>query len=135
MNCPRNAESLCKRVRSTPNEELFNGMVTSLPPAEGVNETELMSTAKERIEVLGGGVNGSAASVRFNDPLLPPVQLDVHTFFTPLQEVSDRNAAITAKTRNFLGFIQTPHDGFHHHHWRQRAAGIPQQHFTPLLPL
>src|SRR6267154_4513790 len=99
MNCPRNAESLCKRVRSTPNEELFNGMVTSLPPAEGVNETELMSTAKERIGVLGGGVNGSAASVRFNEPSLLPPQFVVHTFFTPLQDESDRLAANTAKTR------------------------------------
>jgi hypothetical protein len=117
MNCPRYAESLCKRVRSTPKEEAFSGMVTSLPPAEGVNETELTATAKERIEVLGGGVNGSAAKVRFNEPLPPPPpQLVVQGFFTPLQEESERLAAIAAKTRHFLGFMQTPHDGFHRHH-------------------
>jgi len=73
-------------------------MVTSLPPAEGVNETELMSTAKERIEDIGGGVNGSAASVRVSEPSPLPQQFVVHTFFTPLQDESDRIAANTAKT-------------------------------------
>jgi hypothetical protein len=51
---------------------------------------------------------------------------------TPLQEASDTTAVNTAKTRYFLEFIQTPHDGFHRHQWRQRAAGIPQQHFNPV---
>ena len=41
-------------------------------------------------------------------------------------------AANTAKTRYFLGFMQTPHDRFGRHQWRRCAAGIPHQHFNPV---
>jgi hypothetical protein len=82
-------------------------MFTTLPPAAGVKDTELMVTANERIEVFGGGVNGSAASTRFNDPLLPPPpQFVVHGPCTPLQEERERKAVITAKNSHFLGFMQ-----------------------------
>lgn len=109
-------------------------MLTSLPPAEGVSETELITTAKERIEVLGGGVNGSAASVRFSEPLLPTVQLVVQTFFTPLQDESERTAASTARTRHFLGFMQTPHDGFDRQPWRKRQLEFPNNTLLYSLP-
>jgi len=83
-------------------------MLTTLPPLEGVRETELMTTAKDRMDVPGGGVKGSAASVIFSEafPLTGP-QLTVHLVLTPLQEVRERErsaATATAKT-DFFEFM------------------------------
>jgi hypothetical protein len=77
--------------------------LTSLPPAEGVNETELSVTAKERSDVPGGGVKGTAAKVRISVALpLPPPQFTVQGFFTPLQEMRGKIAADAMKTRTRL---------------------------------
>jgi len=56
---PRNMESLCNLVRSTPMAVAFNGMFTAVPVA-GVRVMVLISTKKERRFVLGGGVSGVA---------------------------------------------------------------------------
>jgi hypothetical protein len=56
----------------------------------------------------------------------------VQGFFTPLQDESETTAASTAKTRHFLEFMQTPHDGFGRQPRRLCAAGIPQQHSIPV---
>ena len=52
-------------------------MFTTLP-LEGVNWTELRVKAKERMEVPGGGINGTAASVKLTVAFPPPPQFTVH---------------------------------------------------------
>jgi len=75
-------------------------MLTSLPPVEGVNETELSVTAKERTDVPGGGVKGTAAKVRISVALpLPPPQFTVQGFLTPLHEMRGKIAAEAMKAR------------------------------------
>jgi len=108
MNWPRKAESLCSRVKSTENVEAFSGIVTSLPPVEGVSETELIVTAKERIDVPGGGVNGTAPNVRLSEasPLVP--QFTVHVVPVPLHDASAKTAAIPARAAHTLEFIHVP---------------------------
>jgi len=85
--------------------EAFNGILTSLPPVEGVRETELMVTANERMDVPGGGVSGTAASVRFSDALPPPPPPPC---FVPLQEVSEKIAAMATRTTLRLEFMHIP---------------------------
>jgi hypothetical protein len=83
-------------------------MGMSLPPPEGVRESPLTVTTKERIDVPGGGVRGTAASVTLRvaspwppPPLFPP-------FFTPLQELRRKIAAIATNTAFRLEFMQIP---------------------------
>jgi len=83
-------------------------MGTSLPPAEGVREIELMVTTKDRMEVPGGGVKGTAARVtlRVASPFWP--QLVVQTFFVPLHEVRKNIAARATKTALRFEFMHVP---------------------------
>ena len=62
---PRNAESLCKRVRSTAKvlEPVFNGKLKAVPLV-GVSAMLLTFTLKERMEAPGGGTKGVALMVR-----------------------------------------------------------------------
>jgi hypothetical protein len=77
-------------------------------------------------------VGGVSEMETLSEALPFPPQFVTQRLCRPLQEESKRAAANSAKTRYFLEFMQTPHDGFHRHLWRQRAAGIPQQHFNPV---
>jgi len=67
-------------------------MFTTLP-LEGVNCTELRVKPKERVDVPGGGVNGTAASVKLT-VASPPPQLVVQTVpvLGPLQAARDKAA-------------------------------------------
>ena len=100
------------------------------PPDEEVSEIPTIGRVKLTTVVFVGGVSEMETLSEALPP--PPPQLEVHGFFTPLQEESDRIAANAAKATYFLEFMQTPHDGFGRHQWRRCAAGIPQQHFNPV---
>jgi hypothetical protein len=122
------SESDCNRVNSklaaVPEEN-----TETLLPDEEVNEMPTMGKVKLTTVVFVGGVSEMET---LSKALPPGLQFVVHRLCTPLQEESDRLAANTAKTRYFLELMRTPHDGFHRHHWRQRADGIPHQHFNPV---
>lgn len=67
---------------------LFRGMFTTLPLV-GVNWTELRLKANERMEVPGGGTNGTAARVKLTVALPPPPPV-TRLFCGPLQEARDK---------------------------------------------
>ena len=118
------SESDCNRVNSKFAAELGEKTDTSVP-VEVVSFIPVMGAVKLRMVVFAGGVS-EIEMLRAASPF--PTQFVTHRLCTPLHEESDRTAATTANARYFLGFMQTPHDGFRRHQWRQRAAGIPQQH-------
>jgi hypothetical protein len=76
----------------------------------GANWTELRVKAKERTEVPGGGVKGTAARVRLTVALPPLPQLEVHGLGAPLQAVRDKaTSKRTNKAENdLLRFIWHP---------------------------
>src|ERR1700740_1824948 len=88
--------------------------MTSLPPVEGVRETEVIETAKERIDVPGGGVNGTAGSVRLSVALPLPPPPPPNPFFTPLHEVSAKNAAKAINNVHRLELMKRTPNGSHH---------------------
>ena len=65
-------------------------MFTTLPLV-GVNWTELRLKANERMEVPGGGTNGTAARVKLTVALPPPPPV-TRLFCGPLQEARDKVA-------------------------------------------
>jgi hypothetical protein len=85
-------------------------MFTSLPPVEGVRLIPLMVTANERMEVLGGGTKGNAASVTFREAEPPPPQLTVQPLLTPLQDVRISALETARNAKTLLEFMQTPHE-------------------------
>ena len=87
----------------------MRGMLTGLPVV-GVNWTELRVRAKESMEVPGGGVNGTAATVILTVAVPPTLQLVVHLFCGPLQEARDKVARMRmGRTNiNLLRFIGHP---------------------------
>jgi hypothetical protein len=98
-------------------------------PDDEVSEIPTMGKVKLRTVVFVGGVSEMET---LSKALPLTVQFVTQRSFTPLQEEIERTAANTAKTRYFLEFMQTPHDGFGCHLWRLCAAGIPKQHFNPV---
>src|SRR5215831_713190 len=130
--CPRNAESLATRVRSKANVELLSGILTTLPPPEGVSEIELITIAKESMDVPGGGARGSAATVRLSEALPPTGPQSVQGFLTPLQYEREREKTTASATRNTLRFefIQVPHEGFEEPPQAARAAKFPHNTVT-----
>jgi hypothetical protein len=121
------SESDCNRVNSKFAAELGENTETDVPLAV-VSLIPVIGRVKLTTVVFLGGVS----EMETLSIALPPPQLVVHLFFVPLQEERDRIAENTIKTRYFLEFIQTPHDGFGRHLWRRCAAGIPPQHFNPV---
>ena len=123
------SESDCNRVNS---KFAVEPKTETSVPVEVVSLIPVMGKVKLRMVVFAGGVS----EMEMLRAALPVgTQFVTQRSFTPLQEDSDRTAAITAKTRYFLGFMQTLHDGFGRHLWQRCAAGIPQHHFNPVQSL
>ena len=103
---PRNAESLCSLVRSTPKVVAFSGMFT-LDPLDGVSVIVLTSTMKERRLVFGGGVSGAAVIVklRLAEPPPPPPPPGV---FKPPHEVRKIADTKSGAAKIFPTFMQPP---------------------------
>src|SRR6266850_1766535 len=85
-------------------------MFTSLPPLAGASEIPLTVTAKERMEVPGGGANGTAASVKLTvalpPPQFPPGQgLPVSG---PLQAARENEASKRTRSRDLFRIITHP---------------------------
>src|SRR5260370_34016704 len=79
----------------------------TMVPVEGVSWTELRVNAKERTEVPGGGVNGTAARVRLSDALPPPPPM---VFGRPLQDerVIDASKRTGKNESAWLRFMWLP---------------------------
>jgi hypothetical protein len=122
------SESDCNRVNSKLAAVPVENTETWLPDEE-VNEMPTIGKVKLTTVVFVGG----ASEMDTLTKALPfPPQFMTHRLCEPLQEESERITAKIAKTRHFLEFMQTPHDGFGRHLWRRCAAGIPPQHFNPV---
>jgi hypothetical protein len=74
----------------------------------------VIETAKERIDVPGGGVNSTAASVRWSVALPLPPPPPPNPFFTPLHEVSPKNAAKAINNVHRLEFMKSIPNGLDH---------------------
>ena len=70
--CPRSVESLSSLIKSTVTLVAGRFRFTALPPPEGVSDTPVMVTTKERMFVPAGGASGTAASVAVTPVVLPP---------------------------------------------------------------
>jgi hypothetical protein len=102
---PRNTESLCSLVRSTPMLVAFSGMFT-LDPVEEVSVIVFISTMKERRFVLGGGVSGVAVAVKLSVAVPPP---GGGVFFDPpLQEIRETADSKTSEAKTFRKFTRPP---------------------------
>ena len=79
-------------------------------PLAGVSVTPLTVTAKERMEVPGGGVNGTAARVKLTVALPLPPPVPPPAVLGPLQAARDKAASKrTGKTeRALLRFMWHP---------------------------
>jgi hypothetical protein len=123
------SESDCNLVNSKFAGEPGENTDTSVP-VEVVSLIPVMGRVKLRMVVFAGGVS-EMEMLSEALPLPPPPVLP---FFTPLQAEIDRTPASTPKTRYFLEFMQTPHDGFHRHHlaakgsWNSPPTLYPSPH-------
>src|SRR5216683_2232091 len=124
------SESDCNRVSSKLDAELEANTGTWVPVDE-VSVMPTMGKVKLRMVVFAGGVSEMETLSKAS----PFPQFVMHRLCVPLQEESERTAANTAKTRYFLEFMQTPHDGFGGHLWRLCAAGFspPTLYSSPLF--
>ena len=105
VDVPRNTESLCNFVRSTPRVVVFSGIFT-LEPLDEVSVTVFISTTKERRLVFGGGVSGFAIIVRLSVAVPPPPPPGV--FFWPLHEARATVNTNSSAAEIFRTFMQPP---------------------------